>query len=228
MRNKVFRALTQCRCKVPMNLQLFAEGDGAGSGDDSGNGGGSGSGEGDDKPQSFDDFLKGEGNQAEFDRRVNKAIHTAVQKAQEKWEALTNDKLSEAEKLAKMNKDEKAQYMQQKKEKELADREAALVRGELMAEAKSTLAGEGLPLELAEVLNYTDADSCKKSMETVKAAFQRAVEAAVEEKLKGGNPQKKAPDKDIPTKEDYSKMGYLERLKLKTEKPELYKQLSGK
>ena len=104
MRNKVFRVLTQCRCKVPMNLQLFADGDGAGSGDDSGNGGGSGSDEGngdsgksgDGKPQSFDDFLKGDGNQAEFDRRVNKAIHTAVQKAQEKWEALTNDKIGRA------------------------------------------------------------------------------------------------------------------------------------
>ena len=30
------------------------------------------------------------------------------------------------------------------------------------------------------------------------------------------------------TKEMYSKMGYAERLKLKTENPELYKQLSGK
>lgn len=229
MRNKVFKTFALCKCAIPMNLQIFADGDGGGSGDP-GNGGGSGDGDQGtgDEPLSFDDFLKGEGNQAEFDRRVNKAIKTAVQKAQEKWEALTSDKLSEAEKLAKMTKDEKTQYMQQKKEKELAAREAALVRGELMAEAKSTLAGEGLPLELAEVLDYADADSCKKSMETVKAAFQRAVEAAVEEKLKGGNPQKKAPDKDIPTKEDYSKMGYLERLKLKTEKPELYKQLSGK
>ena len=46
--------------------------------------------------QSFDDFLKN-GNQAEFDRRVNKAVETAVGKAREKWELLTNDKLSEAE-----------------------------------------------------------------------------------------------------------------------------------
>ena len=30
------------------------------------------------------------------------------------------------------------------------------------------------------------------------------------------------------TKEMYSKMGYAERLKLKTENPDLYKQLSGK
>lgn len=193
MRNKVFKAF----CKVPMNLQLFAEGDGVGTGDEGGNGGGaSETGDEGNEPQSFDDFLKTGGNQAEFDRRVQKAVNTAVTNAQEKWQALTDDKLSEAEKLAKMTKEEKAQYMQQKKEKELSEREAAITRKELMAEARNTLAGDGLPQELAEVLNYTDADACKKSMETVKAAFQKAVEAAVEEKLKGGKPPKKATETD--------------------------------
>ena len=193
MRNKVFKAF----CKVPMNLQLFAEGDGVGTGDEGGNGGGaSGTGDEGNEPQSFDDFLKTGGNQAEFDRRVQKAVNTAVTNAQEKWQALTDDKLSEAEKLAKMTKEEKAQYVQQKKEKELSEREAAITRKELMAEARNTLAGDGLPQELAEVLNYTDADACKKSMETVKAAFQKAVEAAVEEKLKGGKPPKKATETD--------------------------------
>ena len=103
MRNRVFKAM----CKVPMNLQLFAEGgDGAGAGE--GNGGGSGEGtggEGGDNPPSFDDFLKTGGNQAEFDRRVQKAVNTAVTNAQEKWQALTDDKLSEAEKLDKMTKE---------------------------------------------------------------------------------------------------------------------------
>ena len=142
------------------------------------------------------DFLKTGGNQAEFDRRVQKAVNTAVTKAQEKWQALADDKLSEAEKLAKMTKEEKAQYMQQKREKELTDREAAITRKELMAEAKNTLASDGLPQELAEVLDYSDADTCKKSMEKVKEVFQRAVETAVEEKLKGGKPPKKAPGGD--------------------------------
>ena len=197
MRNRVVKAF----CKVPMNLQLFAEG-GDGAGADGGNGGGSGEGAGGeggaggDTPPSFDDFLKTGGNQAEFDRRVQKAVNTAVTKAQEKWHALADDKLSEAEKLAKMTKEEKAQYMQQKREKELTDREAAITRKELMAEAKNTLASDGLPQELAEVLDYSDADTCKKSMEKVKEVFQRAVETAVEEKLKGGKPPKKAPGGD--------------------------------
>lgn len=197
MRNRIVKAF----CKVPMNLQLFAEG-GDGAGADGGNGGGSGEsaggegGAGGDTPPSFDDFLKTGGNQAEFDRRVQKAVNTAVTKAQEKWQALADDKLSEAEKLAKMTKEEKAQYMQQKREKELTDREAAITRKELMAEAKNTLASDGLPQELAEVLDYSDADTCKKSMEKVKEVFQRAVETAVEEKLKGGKPPKKASGGD--------------------------------
>lgn len=185
-------------CRIPMNLQIFAEGGaGDGAGADGGNGGGAGAADQvEAELPSFDDFLKGEGNQAEFDRRVQKAIDTAVTNAQEKWQALTDDKLSEAERLAKMTKEEKEQYQRKKKEKELSDREAAITRKELMAEAKNTLASDGLPQELAEVLNYTDADSCKKSMEKVKAVFQKAVETAVEEKLKGGKPPKKAPETD--------------------------------
>ena len=143
---------------------------------------------------SFDDFLKGEGNQAEFDRRVQKAIDTAVSNAQQKWQALADDKLSEAEKLAKMNKEEKAAYMQQKKEKELSDREAVITRKELMAEAKNTLVEKKLPVSLAEVLNYADADTCNDSISAVEKAFQEAVEAAVNERLKGGTPPKKAPE----------------------------------
>lgn len=183
-----------------MNLQFFAEdgaggGNGGGTGDNGGNTGGTGGsgGAGGTLP-SFDDFLKGEGNQAEFDRRVNKAIDTAVKNAQEKWRIMTDDKVSEAEKLSKMTAAEKAEYLQNKKTKELADREASITRRELMAEAKNTLAEKNLPAGLAEILNYADADTCKKSIEAVEKAFQTAVQAAVDEKLKGGRPPKKATE----------------------------------
>lgn len=180
----------------PMTLQLFAEGDGDGAQGGDGSGAGANSAGAANEPLSFDGFLAQEGNQAEFDRRVQKAIDTAVSNAQQKWQALTDDKLSEAEKLAKMNKEEKAAYMQQKKEKELSDRESAVARKELMAEAKNTLAEKKLPAGLAEVLNYTDAESCNKSIDAVEKAFQAAVEAAVQERLKGGDPMRKAPESD--------------------------------
>lgn len=179
--------------KFTMNIQFFAEGDGAG-GDQGG-----GAGDGEATTPSFDDILNGNKDyQAEFDRRVQKGIQTAITTEKEKWEILTDDKVSEAEKLAKMTKEEKAQYMQQKKEKDIQVREAAITKRELTAEAKSTLADKGLPVGLSDALTYTDADTCKKSIEAVEKAFQQAVEKAVEEKLKGGqppkNPQGDAPD----------------------------------
>lgn len=183
--------------RIPLKLQFFAEGDGAGTGTEDGNGGGAGAGNGGaEQPMSFDDFLKGDGNQAEFDRRVQKAVNTAVSNAQEKWKVLTDDKLSEAEKLAKMTKEEKEKYLHDKQVKELEAREAAVTKKELMAEAKNTLAEKKLPADLADVLNYANADECKKSIASVEKAFQTAVEAAVQERLKGGNPPKKAPDSE--------------------------------
>ena len=67
---------------IPMKLQIFADGDaGAGANGNGGDNGVGNPGGTDPKPVSFDDFLKGDGNQAEFDRRVQKAVNTAVTKA---------------------------------------------------------------------------------------------------------------------------------------------------
>lgn len=62
------------------NLQLFTEpgGDGGGSGEGDGAGTGGDPGSNSNTTMSFDDFLKLEGNQSEFDRRVQKAVNTAV------------------------------------------------------------------------------------------------------------------------------------------------------
>lgn len=65
-------------------------------------------------PVTFDDFLKDGKNQAEFDRRVQKAIQTA----QEGWKAKNDAEKSEAERLAQMNETEKLQYQLQKQQKD--------------------------------------------------------------------------------------------------------------
>lgn len=205
MKNKENSLMVKNR-RMQMNLQFFAgdgEGDGGGQGDTDGAGSADGADDGNKTP-TFDEVLAA-GHQAEFDRRVQEAIDTAVRNAQEKWQILTDDKISEAEKLAKMNAQEKAQYLQHKKEKELADKEATLNRRELMAEAKNTLTEKKLPLELAEVLNYQDTDSCNKSISAVEKAFQSAVEAAVEERLKGGAPIRKAGNETSALEEEIKK-----------------------
>ncbi len=70
--------------KRKLFLQLFTEGDDGGTGD--GNGDGSGAEGGNNEPMSFDDFLAQEGNQAEFDRRVNKANQNSSDQIRGKME----------------------------------------------------------------------------------------------------------------------------------------------
>ena len=141
---------------------------------------------------SFDDYLKDPKNQAEFDRRVSKALETNRTKMQADIEKQIADAKTEAEKMAKMNADQKAQYEREKQEKELADREAAITKRELTATAKEQLAEKGLPISLAAILNYTNAEECAASIDAVGKAFQEAVEKAVTDRLAGGKPPKKA------------------------------------
>lgn len=164
-------------------------GDGSSGGDGGNNGGDDG---GMEEDASFDGLLQS-GHQAEFDRRVQQAVSAALTNQKGEYEELMDNKLSEAEKLAKMTKDEKKEYLQQKREQEITERETALARKELAAEAKNELAARGLPASLSDVLQYADADSCKASIEAVEKAFKEAVEKAVEERLKGGKPLKRTP-----------------------------------
>ena len=188
------------------NLQLFAEGDGddGGAGDGNGNGDGAGTGSnGADGTVTFDDFLKGEGNQAEFDRRVQKAVNTAVTNAQAKWKALTDDKLSEAEKLAQMTKEEKAEYKASKLEKELEELKRQNARSDMAKTARKMLAEEeiNIPDELLVNLIAEDADGTKKAVEAFSKMYKGAVQAAVKEALKGNPPRTGTGGKGTMTKE---------------------------
>ena len=173
--------------RIPMiNLQVFADGEGDGSGAGDGNEDGTGAGSGDSgNEMSFDDFLGQAENRAEFDRRVQKAVNTAVTKAQEKWQALTDDKLSEAEKLAKMTKEEKAEYKEMSKtaRKMLADEEI------------------NIPDELLAHLVSESAEDTKTAVEAFGKMYKDAVQAAVKDALKGNAPKGGSGGKGAVTKE---------------------------
>lgn len=74
--------------KIPRtNLQLFAERNGGSHRRDGGVEAETGMDE-KERSKAFDNFLRQRENQAEFDRRVQKATQTAVNHARKKWEAL--------------------------------------------------------------------------------------------------------------------------------------------
>lgn len=124
---------------------------------------------------------------------VDKIVQGRLAKERKSWEKHLEEQKTEAEKLANMSEKEKKAYQEKKRIEDLDAREAEITRRELTAQAKIQLADKGIPTELAEILNFKDADSCKKSIEVVEKAFQQAVEKAVDEKLKGGKSMKKAP-----------------------------------
>ena len=109
-----------------------------------------------------------------------------------KWEAEQEAKENEAKKLAKMNADEKQKYQLDQSEQELANREKAIARKELTAEAKAMLSERDLPVELVNVVDLTSAETVSESITSIQKAWEESVQKGVSERMKGSAPIKNA------------------------------------
>lgn len=168
-----------------------ADGNGGKSTDEGGNGKGK-----DPAPKSFDDLLK-DGYQSEFDKRITKAVNTALENERNRQQIITDDLKDEVLRVSKMTDAEKDAYFKAKTEKEAAKKEAELTRRELTLDARAQLQDKGMPASFVDLLNYESKEACTKSIETLQAAFAEAVQAEVDERLKG-----KTPPKDAHTEGD--------------------------
>ena len=98
-------------------------------------------------------------------------------------------KLAEAEKLAAMSQSERDDHRREQLERSIAEREAAVARRELAAEAAEKLSAAGLPKQLAACLDYSGREECEKSLETVGRAFEESLTAAVNQRMRGIPPK---------------------------------------
>jgi len=184
------QSLTENKYRLALNLQTFNDGGGEGAaggeGGDAGQGdqGGEGGSNGGQQKITFTAE-----QQAEVDRIIGERLGKAQSRWEKDYQAKLEEAKTEADKLAKMNADQKAEYEKKKHEEALAKRESDITRRELRATALESLAEKGLPKTLADILDYADADSTSKSIETVEKAFRDAVETAVNERLKGTPPK---------------------------------------
>jgi len=124
---------------------------------------------------------------------LNAIIDKRLERERKDAQARIDKAVTEAQKLAKMSADERAEHERQELQKKLAEREAEITKRELRAEAKSQLSDKGLPVELAEVLPYTDADTTNAALAAVEKVFRQAVEKGVTERLKGNAPKVSPP-----------------------------------
>lgn len=205
---------------------MFAEGEGSGAaGEPAGDGtGATGEGTQNNEPMSFDDYLA-QGGQAEFDRRVQKAIRTAVSNAQEKWKTLTDDKVSEAEKLSQMTAEQKEKYRADKAEKELADLRRQIALDDMAKTARKMLSEEQITIPDEIVMNLVceDAEKTKDAVEGFVKSYKDAVAATVKEALRG-NPPKAGTGgtKPVTREQIFAVKDRAERQRLIAENPQLF------
>lgn len=153
-------------------------------------------------PVTFDDFLKDGKNQAEFDRRVQKAIQTA----QEGWKAKNDAEKSEAERLAQMNETEKLQYQLQKQQKDYEAIQKKLNARDLKDEALKIATTQDTAFD-PEFLNLFDyesmtAEQLQEKTKLIKSIQDRIVEKAVNEWSKEKPPYNPNPSSNKPSADE--------------------------
>lgn len=170
------------------NLQLFAEGEEGGA--DEGNASSAEGEEGKDE-NDFDTFLKNGDHQAEFDRRVAKALETQKSKLDAAHKSALATAKTEAEKLAKMNAEQKEQYEIDQLRKENEELKAAQAHAEL-ARTASQLLKESQIDATTDILDFvvgSDAESTQANIAKFVGIIQAQVKAAEVARATGRTPK---------------------------------------
>lgn len=132
---------------------------------------------------------------------LNKIISDRLKSERDRWEKKAADEKAEAERVAKMTADEKAKHEQSKREREFAEREAALQRKERTATARDLLAEKGAPAALIGAVDVSSDEAVTPSVEAIVKAFNEAVSAEVTKKLAGAPPKSGSSAKADPFRE---------------------------
>ena len=184
---------------MPLNLQLFAKEGEEGTGDE-GNHDKAQAGEEEDDKYKVATLTEDE---------VNRIVKQRLAREKKKWEK----DHTEAERLQKMTDDEKKQYEEDKRKEDLDNREAAITRRELTAIAKEQLNAAGVPADMADFIDYTDADTVNESVKRLSKAFKGAVQQSVDDRLKGKAPLDKAKNTVLTAEEENARKAFANALK---------------
>lgn len=155
--------------------------------------------------------------QAEADRRVS----SALKKQKKEFE----NKMAEAEKLKNMDETQRRdyEYNQRLEQLEAREREFALAQNKL--EATKVMATRGLPIQFVDYIVADDAETMMDNITAFEKAFKAAVADEVSKKIAAPAPKVGSVKQTGLTKDEFRKMGTLQRMELKQSNPELYESL---
>ena len=164
--------------------------------------------------------------QAELDDIVQKEKAKAKRSAEREYK----EKMDEAEKLRKMNAEQKAAYEAQKQADRIAELEAQLNRNGLEKEASKMLSEAGI-VASDDILSFVvknDAEGTQEAVNALSSLVNDLADKKVSEMLKGKTPKKvEQSTTGAITKKQFDTMGYKDRNELLQNNPELYHQLKG-
>jgi NADH:ubiquinone oxidoreductase subunit len=166
-----------------------------------------------------------------IDSSADKRVTQALKTAREKWEAEVTEKIqkerTEAEKLAKMTEAERLQAEFDKQKQSFEDERKSFLKEKLELQTVKTLQSEELPAEFSGFVMSDSAEQISENIKLFKEQWQKAIEKAVDERLKGSTPKGSNTNTTIKA-EEFAKMNYAERMAIYSQDPELYRRLNGR
>lgn len=135
----------------------------------------------------LDEILQDKAYQSDFDKKVAKALETA----KTKWKQEVEVEKTEAEKLAKMDADEKHKYELEKANKEKDEVISKLNAYELKEEAIKIASTKSLPISLLKVIDYQkeNAESIKTKIDEIESVYKQALQDGINDRMKEKTPK---------------------------------------
>lgn len=159
-----------------------------------------------------------------FGLKDNTEVDSIVNARHSRWQEKLEEEKNEAARLAKLSEEERQQALIQKEKDDFEQEKAAFRQEQLLVEKGKQLQEIGIPSAFAARIQGNTAEEAIKDVKSFKAEWDKALEAAVNEKLKasvdtplGGGA---TPGKPV----DISTLTYEEALALKKTNPKAYEQ----
>lgn len=161
----------------------------------------------------------------ELNAMLQKEGDKRVTSAQSKWEKDTEKRISEADKLAKMDEESRREYDFAQREKALEARERQLTVESNRATCVSIMSAKGLPLELVDFVVSDDAEAMNESIKLIERVINDAVSKQVLAKI-GTDAPTSGSSSGLVSKESFAKMNLKEQMDLFKRDPDLYNTLT--
>jgi len=135
-------------------------------------------------------------------KEVDKLLDKRFARLEEKHKTELAEAKSEWERQAKLTEEERQKEADKKRNQEMTEKETELTLRERTLEAKDLLIDKGLDTSLVGLVVNVDEKVTKQNVDDLSSAFNKAVEKAVTEKLKGKTPTDYSKGEEPKEKKD--------------------------